>query len=27
MMQWFEHYLKGPGGPPPPYELDYGETK
>jgi hypothetical protein len=23
-MQWFEHYLKGPGGPPPPYELDYG---
>jgi len=24
MMQWFEHYLKGPGGPPPPYELEYG---
>ncbi len=23
MLQWFEHYLKGPGGPPPPYELDY----
>ena len=24
MMQWLEHYLKGPGGPPPPYEIDYG---
>ncbi len=24
MMQWFDHYLKGPGGPPPAYELDYG---
>ncbi|MGH9804057.1 MAG: alpha/beta hydrolase family protein, partial [Candidatus Acidiferrales bacterium] len=24
MLQWFEHYLKGPGGEPPPYELDYG---
>jgi len=24
MMQWMEHYLKGPGGPPPPYEIDYG---
>jgi len=24
MMRWFDHYLKGPGGPPPPYELDYG---
>lgn len=23
MLQWFEHYLKGPGGPMPPYELDY----
>jgi dipeptidyl aminopeptidase/acylaminoacyl peptidase len=22
-LQWFEHYLKGPGGAPPPYELDY----
>jgi len=22
-MQWFEHYLKGPGGEPPPYELVY----
>lgn len=24
MMQWMEHYLLGPGGAPPPYELDYG---
>ncbi len=24
MMQWFEHYLKGPGGTPPDIELDYG---
>jgi dipeptidyl aminopeptidase/acylaminoacyl peptidase len=24
MLQWFEHYLKGPGGPAPPYEVDYG---
>lgn len=24
MMQWFEHYLKGPGGNPPDFELDYG---
>lgn len=23
MMQWFEHYLKGPGGKPPDYELEY----
>lgn len=23
MIRWFEHYLKGPGGAPPPYELDY----
>ena len=23
MMQWFEHYLKGPGGPMPPYEIEY----
>lgn len=23
MMQWFEHYLQGPCGPPPPYELEY----
>lgn len=24
MMQWMEHYLIGPGGDPPAYELDYG---
>ncbi len=24
MMQWFEHYLKGPGGSAPAFELDYG---
>ncbi len=24
MMQWMEHYLKGPGGPPPPFDPDYG---
>ena len=24
MMQWLEHYLQGPGGSPPPYELQYG---
>lgn len=24
MMQWFEHYLKGPGGEPPADEIDYG---
>lgn len=24
MMQWFEHYLQGPGGEPPAYQLDYG---
>jgi len=23
MLQWMEHYLKGPGGAPPPFELDY----
>jgi dipeptidyl aminopeptidase/acylaminoacyl peptidase len=23
MMQWFEHYLQGPGGDPPDYDLDY----
>ncbi len=26
MMQWMEQYLKGPGGAPPPYEIDYGEA-
>lgn len=24
LMRWMEHYLVGPGGDPPPYELDYG---
>ncbi len=23
-LRWMEHYLKGPGGDPPPYALDYG---
>jgi dipeptidyl aminopeptidase/acylaminoacyl peptidase len=23
MLQWMEHYLKGPGGAPPPFEIDY----
>jgi dipeptidyl aminopeptidase/acylaminoacyl peptidase len=27
MMQWFEHYLKGPGGAMPAYEIDYGDVK
>ena len=22
-MRWFDHYLKGPGGDPPPHQLDY----
>ncbi len=24
-LEWFEHYLKGPGGNPPPYEQKYSE--
>ena len=24
MMRWMNHYLKGPGGDAPPYEIDYG---
>ncbi|MGE3808971.1 MAG: prolyl oligopeptidase family serine peptidase [Gemmataceae bacterium] len=24
LLQWMEHYLKGPGGKPPAYEIDYG---
>ena len=24
MMRWMKHYLQGPGGEPPAYELDYG---
>ena len=27
LLQWMEHYLMGPGGAPPPYELDYAEPK
>ena len=27
MFRWFEHYLKGAGGKPPPYRLDYGQKK
>ena len=27
MMQWLEHYLKGPGGAPPPFEISYEEPK
>lgn len=27
MLQWMEHYLKGPGGSPPPIELDYREPR
>ncbi len=23
LMRWMDHYLKGPGGKPPPYELDH----
>ncbi len=26
LLQWMEHYLKGPGGPMPAIELDYGLT-
>jgi dipeptidyl aminopeptidase/acylaminoacyl peptidase len=25
MMRWMEHYLKGPGGEPPAFELDYSK--
>jgi dipeptidyl aminopeptidase/acylaminoacyl peptidase len=24
VLRWFEHFLQGPRGEPPPYELDYG---
>ena len=27
LMQWMDHYLKGPGGAPPPYDIDYGPPK
>jgi dipeptidyl aminopeptidase/acylaminoacyl peptidase len=26
-LAWLEHYLKGPGGPPPPVELNYEQSK
>ncbi|MCP4570391.1 MAG: prolyl oligopeptidase family serine peptidase, partial [FCB group bacterium] len=26
-MRWMEHYLKGGGGDPPPYEIDYDALK
>lgn len=26
MMRWMEHYLQGPGGDPPPFEIDYGSA-
>lgn len=26
MMQWFEHYLMGPGGDMPPYDIDHAEA-
>jgi len=25
LVQWFEHYLQGPGGTPPVYDLDYAD--
>lgn len=25
LMRWMNHYLKGPGGEPPPYELDHAD--
>jgi len=27
MLRWMEHYLKGPGGVPPPYEIDYNALR
>ena len=27
LLQWMEHYLKGPGGAMPPLEVDYSEPK
>ena len=26
-LRWMEHYLQGPGGNPPPAEIDYGQKK
>ena len=25
LMRWMDHYLKGEGGDPPPYELDHAQ--
>jgi hypothetical protein len=25
LMRWMDHYLKGEGGEPPPYELDHAQ--
>ena len=25
LVRWMDHYLKGPGGEPPPYELGHAE--
>ena len=27
LLQWFDHYLKGPGGEPPKYEIEYALPK
>jgi dipeptidyl aminopeptidase/acylaminoacyl peptidase len=27
MMQWFDHYLQGPGGAPPAGDLEYGDAR
>jgi hypothetical protein len=27
LMQWMEHYLQGPGGEMPPYEIDYAQPQ
>ena len=27
MLRWMEHYLQGPGGDPPPAEIDYGQEE
>lgn len=27
LLQWMQHYLQGPGGNPPPFELQYEEAK
>jgi dipeptidyl aminopeptidase/acylaminoacyl peptidase len=27
MMRWMDHYLKGEGGEPPPYELEFAQLE